>query len=103
MAVSTHVDQALPSPLSDLRVACSWIFILEGLMTILAGVLAYFIMVDRPVSPKTSLALKHRANSLHTVQEQAGSWLTPEEKAYVIWRKESDGSSVGEAKHISWK
>ncbi|ORY88026.1 MFS general substrate transporter [Leucosporidium creatinivorum] len=60
-----------------------WIFILEGLMTILAGVLAYFVMVDRP--------------------EQAGSWLTPEEKAYVIWRKESDGSSVGEAKHISWK
>jgi hypothetical protein len=52
-------------------------------MTILAGVLAFFVMVDRP--------------------EQAGKWLTPEEKAYVVWRKESDGSTVGEAKHISWK
>lgn len=28
----------------------SWIFILEGIMTVLAGVLAYFVMVDRPLS-----------------------------------------------------
>lgn len=52
-------------------------------MTIVAGVVALFVLVDLP--------------------EQAGSWLTEDEKAWVVYRKATDGSSVGEAKHISWK
>ncbi|THG98143.1 hypothetical protein EW026_g4006 [Hermanssonia centrifuga] len=44
----------------------SWIFILEGLATVLAGILAVFVLVDFPDTAK---------------------FLTPDERAYVILRK----------------
>ncbi|KAF8585716.1 MFS general substrate transporter [Ramaria rubella] len=44
----------------------SWIFILEGLATVLVGILAAFVLVDFPIT---------------------ASFLTPEEKSYIIWKK----------------
>ncbi|KAK4051224.1 hypothetical protein OIV83_003046 [Microbotryomycetes sp. JL201] len=61
-----------------------WIFILEGLLTILVGAVSYFTLVDRP---------------------QTAKWLTEDEKAWVIYRKatETSASGVGENSHISWR
>ncbi|KAK4051223.1 hypothetical protein OIV83_003045 [Microbotryomycetes sp. JL201] len=58
-----------------------WIFILEGLVTVIIGGLSYFALVDRP--------------------EQA-TFLTEDEKAWIIYRKASDSSSVGETHKIKW-
>ncbi|EIM87019.1 MFS general substrate transporter [Stereum hirsutum FP-91666 SS1] len=74
--------------------AWSWIFILEGIATVLVGVLALLVLVDFPATAK---------------------FLTPEEKAYVIWKKsaffvlrilpgwfaEYDNSSVGEEERFA--
>lgn len=60
----------------------SWIFILEGLMTFVTGVFAFFVMVDFPATAK---------------------FLTPEERAFVIWRKKYDNSSVGEEEHFEMR
>ncbi|KAF8507520.1 MFS general substrate transporter [Hysterangium stoloniferum] len=60
----------------------SWIFILEGLATILVGILAAFVLVDFPATAK---------------------FLTPEERAYVIWKKKYDNSSVGEQEVFAMK
>ncbi|RDB15711.1 High-affinity nicotinic acid transporter [Hypsizygus marmoreus] len=60
----------------------SWIFILEGILTILAGLLAFAVMVDFPATAK---------------------FLTPEERAYIIWRKKYDNSSVGEEEHFEMR
>ncbi|KAF5375707.1 hypothetical protein D9615_009368 [Tricholomella constricta] len=57
----------------------SWIFIIEGIMTVLAGALAFFVMVDFPSTAK---------------------FLTPEERAYIVWKKKYDNSSVGEEEHF---
>lgn len=59
-----------------------WIFILEGLMTVIAGIVAFWALTDYPSTAK---------------------WLTEEEREWIIWRKASDGSSVGEAEGVSWK
>ncbi|KII83239.1 hypothetical protein PLICRDRAFT_47390 [Plicaturopsis crispa FD-325 SS-3] len=53
----------------------SWIFILEGIATVLIGVLALFVLVDFP---------------------STAAFLTPEERAFVVWKKKYDNSSVGE-------
>ncbi|KAI0260071.1 MFS general substrate transporter [Gloeopeniophorella convolvens] len=58
----------------------SWIFILEGIATVIVGVIALFVMVDFPDTAK---------------------FLTPEEAAYVIWRKKYDNSSVGEEERFN--
>ncbi|KAI0055359.1 MFS general substrate transporter [Artomyces pyxidatus] len=58
----------------------SWIFILEGIATVLVGILALFVMVDFPSTAK---------------------FLTPEEKSYVIWKKKYDNSSVGEEERFA--
>ncbi|KAI0043339.1 MFS general substrate transporter [Auriscalpium vulgare] len=58
----------------------SWIFILEGMATVLVGLLALLVMVDFPSTAK---------------------FLTPEEKAYVIWKKKFDNSSVGEEERFA--
>ncbi|KAK4056022.1 hypothetical protein OIO90_003017 [Microbotryomycetes sp. JL221] len=58
-----------------------WIFILEGLLTVIVGGLSYFALVDRP--------------------EQA-KFLTDDERAWIIYRKATDGSSVGETHKIKW-
>lgn len=53
----------------------SWIFILEGIATVLVGLLAACVMVDFPSTAK---------------------FLTLEERAYIIWKKKYDNSNVGE-------
>ncbi|KAI0922612.1 hypothetical protein AcW1_002787 [Taiwanofungus camphoratus] len=57
----------------------SWIFILEGIATAVVGAIAFFVLVDFPNTAK---------------------FLTPEERAYVIWKKKYDNSSVGEEEHF---
>ncbi|OCH84458.1 MFS general substrate transporter [Obba rivulosa] len=57
----------------------SWIFILEGIATVIVGVIAFFVLVDFPAT---------------------AAFLTPEERAYVIWRKKYDNSSVGEEENF---
>ncbi|OSX57439.1 hypothetical protein POSPLADRAFT_1067855 [Postia placenta MAD-698-R-SB12] len=68
----------------------SWIFILEGLATVIVGAIAFFVLVDFP---------------------DTAEFLTPEERAYITWRKnhdtysciyitEYDNSSVGEEEHF---
>ncbi|KAF9044938.1 MFS general substrate transporter [Panaeolus papilionaceus] len=60
----------------------SWIFILEGIATVVVGLLAFFIMVDFPATAK---------------------FLTPEERAFVVAKKKYDNSSVGEDESFSMK
>ncbi|KAI5118655.1 hypothetical protein M0805_002575 [Coniferiporia weirii] len=60
--------------------AWSWIFILEGVATAVVGILALFILVDFPVT---------------------AAFLTPEERAYVIWKKKYDNSTAGEAERFA--
>ncbi|KAK0213610.1 MFS general substrate transporter [Armillaria fumosa] len=60
----------------------SWIFIIEGSATVAVGLLAFFILVDFPATAK---------------------FLTPEERAFVVWKKKYDNSSVGEEEHFSVK
>ncbi|KAK0463007.1 MFS general substrate transporter [Desarmillaria tabescens] len=58
----------------------SWIFIIEGSATVVVGLLSFFILVDFPATAK---------------------FLTPEERAFVVWKKKYDNSSVGEEEHFS--
>lgn len=60
----------------------SWIFIIEGIATIAVGILGFFFLVDFPAT---------------------ASFLTPEERAYIIWRKKYDNSTVGEEEHFALK
>ncbi|RDX52238.1 MFS general substrate transporter [Lentinus brumalis] len=57
----------------------SWIFIIEGLITIVVGFIALFVLVDFP--------------------DTAG-FLTPMERAYLVHRLKYDNSSVGEEEHF---
>lgn len=54
----------------------------EGLITVLAGVLAVFAIADYPVTCK---------------------WLTEEEREWVAYRLATDGSSVGEGHEVKSK
>ncbi|KAF9234650.1 MFS general substrate transporter [Melanogaster broomeanus] len=58
----------------------SWIFILEGLATIVAAIIAFFVLVDFPDTAK---------------------FLTTEERAFIIWKKKYDNSSVGEEERFA--
>ncbi|KAK0479697.1 MFS general substrate transporter [Armillaria novae-zelandiae] len=58
----------------------SWIFIIEGSATVAVGLLSFFILVDFPATAK---------------------FLTPEERAFVVWKKNYENSSVGEEEHFS--
>ncbi|KAL4251559.1 MFS transporter superfamily protein [Abortiporus biennis] len=60
----------------------SWIFIIEGMATVVVGIISFFILVDFPAT---------------------ASFLTPEEKAYVLWKKRYDNSSVGEEEHFEMR
>ncbi|KAH9919550.1 MFS general substrate transporter [Fomitopsis serialis] len=60
----------------------SWIFIIEGLLTIVVSILAIFVIVDFP---------------------DTASFLTPKERAYLVWRKKYDNSSVGEDEHFEMR
>ncbi|KAI9457539.1 MFS general substrate transporter [Boletus coccyginus] len=53
----------------------SWIFIIEGLATVVVGFIAFFVIVDFP---------------------STATFLTPDERAYLIWKRKYDNSSVGE-------
>ncbi|EKM57352.1 uncharacterized protein PHACADRAFT_119721 [Phanerochaete carnosa HHB-10118-sp] len=72
------------------KLGWSWIFILEGCFTVLVGFASLFILIDFPTNAK---------------------FLTPEERAYVIWRKththrfcaEYDNSLVGEEESWSFR
>ncbi|KAJ7761116.1 MFS general substrate transporter [Mycena metata] len=57
----------------------SWIFILEGIFTVLVGTLGFFVLVDFPDMAK---------------------FLTPEERAFVVQKKKYDFSTVGEESHF---
>ncbi|KAG1740813.1 MFS general substrate transporter [Suillus paluster] len=62
----------------------SWIFLLEGLATIVVAIIALFVLVDFP---------------------DTATFLTPEERAFIVWKKKYDNSSVGEeegfaARHV---
>jgi len=58
----------------------SWIFLLEGLATIVVAIVAFFWLVDYP---------------------DTATFLTPEERAFVIWKKKYDVSSVGEGERFA--
>ncbi|KAL5478623.1 hypothetical protein ACEPAI_2808 [Sanghuangporus weigelae] len=60
--------------------AWSWIFILEGIATAVVGIISLFILVDFPVTAK---------------------FLTPEERAYVLWKKKHDNTAAGEAERFA--
>ncbi|KAH7883131.1 MFS general substrate transporter [Phlebopus sp. FC_14] len=58
----------------------SWIFMLEGLATIVVAVIAFLVLVDFPDTAK---------------------FLTPEERAFIVWKKKYDNSSVGEEERFA--
>ncbi|OAX32342.1 MFS general substrate transporter [Rhizopogon vinicolor AM-OR11-026] len=55
--------------------AWSWIFLLEGLLTVVVAIISFFWLVDFP---------------------DTATFLTPEERTFVMWKKKYDISSVGE-------
>ncbi|KAI0365415.1 MFS general substrate transporter [Pilatotrama ljubarskyi] len=57
----------------------SWIFVLEGLVTVLVAIAAFVLFVDLP---------------------DTAPFLTPEERAYIVYRKKYDNSSGGEEEHF---
>ncbi|KAF8624703.1 hypothetical protein AX17_007034 [Amanita inopinata Kibby_2008] len=60
----------------------SWIFILEGLATVVVGLAGFFILVDFPAT---------------------ASFLTLEERAFIVHKKKYDNSSVGEEEHFEMR
>ncbi|KAI0073057.1 MFS general substrate transporter [Panus rudis PR-1116 ss-1] len=60
----------------------SWIFIIEGIATVAVGILSIFVLVDFP---------------------STAGFLTPEERAFIVWRKKYDNSSVGEEEHFAMR
>ncbi|KAI0356825.1 MFS general substrate transporter [Trametes cingulata] len=57
----------------------SWIFIIEGLITIVTALVAFLVFVDLP---------------------ETATFLTPEERSFLINRLKLDKSSVGEEEHF---
>ncbi|PPQ94104.1 hypothetical protein CVT25_009255 [Psilocybe cyanescens] len=60
----------------------SWIFILEGILTALVGILAFFVLVDFPAT---------------------ATFLTLEERSFIVHTKKYDNSSVGEEEHFEMR
>ncbi|KIJ54472.1 hypothetical protein M422DRAFT_200255 [Sphaerobolus stellatus SS14] len=61
--------------------AWAWIFILEGLVTILAGVASFWIVQDFPDTAK---------------------FLTDKERAFVVWRLQQDGQFSAGGEKLKW-
>jgi len=64
-----------------------WIFILEGILTVLVAVAAYFVLFDFP---------------------ETASFLTPEERAFIVYRLKYQGQNEDEDKvaqddQFKWK
>ncbi|KAF8199837.1 MFS general substrate transporter [Mycena galopus ATCC 62051] len=60
----------------------SWIFILEGIATVVVGIVAFFVLVDFPVT---------------------ATFLTPEQRSFVVHVKKYDNSSVGEEEQFEMR
>ncbi|KIK70108.1 hypothetical protein GYMLUDRAFT_187714 [Collybiopsis luxurians FD-317 M1] len=60
----------------------SWIFIIEGIITVAVGLVAFLVLVDFPSTAK---------------------FLTPEERAFIVAKKKFDNSSVGEEEKFELK
>ncbi|EPS96925.1 hypothetical protein FOMPIDRAFT_1032200 [Fomitopsis schrenkii] len=60
----------------------SWIFIIEGLLTIVVSIISFFVIIDSPDS---------------------ATFLTPEEREYLKWIKKYDLSSVGEEEEFEMR
>ncbi|KAI0356827.1 MFS general substrate transporter [Trametes cingulata] len=60
----------------------SWIFIIEGLIGVVIAFTAFFVLYDFP---------------------DTASFLTPQERSYVVNRLKYDNSSVGEEEHFEWR
>ncbi|KAI0816842.1 MFS general substrate transporter [Trametes gibbosa] len=60
----------------------SWIFIIEGLVTVVASLIAFAVFVDLPAT---------------------ASFLTPDERSFVINRLKADNSFVGEDEDFSFR
>lgn len=60
----------------------SWIFILEGIATVAVGIIAFFVLVDFPAT---------------------ATFLTPEERSFIVFKKKYDHSSVGEEEHFEMR
>ncbi|KZT36111.1 MFS general substrate transporter [Sistotremastrum suecicum HHB10207 ss-3] len=62
--------------------AWQWIFILEGIATVAAGLVAALVLYDFPAT---------------------ASYLKPHERAYVVWRQKFAYSEQGEDEDFSWQ
>lgn len=64
------------------KAAWAWIFILEGLITIVAGAMSFWIIVDFPEDAK---------------------FLTVEERTFIIRRLQSDDQLSAGGEKLQWK
>ncbi|PPR02802.1 hypothetical protein CVT26_009588 [Gymnopilus dilepis] len=77
----------------------SWIFILEGIATVVVGILAAF----------SECRLRYhttRGSHYSTVLvdfPSTATFLTPEERSYIVHKKKYDNSSVGEEEHFEMR
>jgi hypothetical protein len=84
----------LPSspPFTALRIASAdssheYMQILEGIATVLVGVLAAFGALNIPVSRCVTLSLMKIVLVVLVDFPATASFLTPEERAYILWKK----------------
>ncbi|KAG2141409.1 MFS general substrate transporter, partial [Suillus bovinus] len=78
--------------------AWSWIFLIEGLATIVVAIISVFGKCSTHLSHR-GLTYIYCCSALVDFPETA-KFLTPEERAFVLWKKEYDNSSVGEEKQF---
>lgn len=70
-------------------------------MTVLAGIVAFWALTDFPATAGW-LTEEEKACGFKARLTLPPPSLTSFFTAGVIWRKAADGSSVGEAEHITW-
>ncbi len=67
---------------SHIPLTCSRLFLIEGLLTIVVGLLVYFFLPDCKLQPGPDSALQANADTIATVPPTA-KWLTDKEKAFI--------------------
>ncbi|KAK2464919.1 hypothetical protein APHAL10511_002995 [Amanita phalloides] len=77
------------------RLGWSWIFILEGLATVVVGFLALLGMNDHPCA-----VCKINTSQVMVDFPETAKFLTPEERAWVLHQKKLENSLVGEEEHL---